>query len=292
MFYDTLLMSAQLMLGKPVVDAILGPLEQEQNESTLVVVQVGGRPESNSYVSQLTRTSKRIPQMKFEHHLLDGTISLDNLREEILDLNRRPDVGGYMLQLPLPDDLQIKMNEVRGWIDPLKDLEVLGHTQRGMFFSEVVPGQILPPTPYGVVKMLRVHNVDLRGKIAVIVGDGLVGEPLKIMMGHDKLTQIVCNETTPDLGAMTRIGDIVVSAVGKVPKLITGDMVKPGAVVINVGMMHKRGGAPNEFEGDIDVSSVQEVASMVTPILGGSGPVTVAALVQNLFRAIRIAKTN
>jgi 5,10-methylene-tetrahydrofolate dehydrogenase/methenyl tetrahydrofolate cyclohydrolase len=280
-------MPAQLMLGKPVVEAILAPLEQEQVESTLAVVQVGGRKESNSYIKQLTKTAERITQMGLEHHLLDDSASPERLYQEITDLNRRPEVGGYMLQLPLPEHLQSRMNEIRSWIEPSKDLEVLGYTQRGMFFSEAVPGQLLPPTPYGVMKMLRVHQVNMRGKIAVIVGDGLVGEALKVMMGHDKLTQIVCNETTPDISSLTRMGDIVVGAAG-VPNIVTGDMVKDGAVVINVGM--KFNTDTNKMDGDIDVESVQQRASLVTPVMGGSGPVTVAALVQNLFRAVRLAK--
>ncbi len=278
-------MSAVLITGKPVVEAILAPLEQEQRESTLAVVQVGGRKESNSYVTQLTQTANRITQMTLEHHALDESASPEVLKAEMDELNQRPEIGGYMLQLPLPPHLQLRLQEVRDWIDPTKDIDVLGHGQRGIFLSEKRKGQILPPTPYAVMKMLQYHEVDVRGKIVTIVGDGMVGGMLKIMLGNDKATQIVCNETTQNLELMTRMGDVVVGASG-VPNLITGDMVKKGAVVVNVGMKFNAG--TGKMDGDVDVESVMERASMVTPIKGGTGPVTVAALVQNLFRAVRM----
>jgi methylenetetrahydrofolate dehydrogenase (NADP+) / methenyltetrahydrofolate cyclohydrolase len=280
-------MSATLLQGQPVVDAMLQPLEAELENTTLAVVQVGGKPESNSYVKQLRNTAKRLPGLTVDHIGLAAHETLDALHLVMKDLNRRPEVAGYMLQLPLPSHLQERLQEVRHWIAPEKDIDLFGYTQRGVFLSEKRPGQLLPPTPYAVMKMLQHARFDVRGKVVVVVGDGMVGSMLKVMLGNDKATQIVCNEHTPDLASFVMRGDVVVGAAG-VPNIITGDMLKPGAVAINVGM--KWNEEKKIMEGDIDVDSVMDRASIVTPVKGGTGPATVAALVQNVFRAARMRK--
>lgn len=271
-----------MMLGKPVVDAMLDDLSEDRTEAGLTIVQVGELPESASYVKQVKKTAERIRNLRLTHLQLPETIDTGDLQGALMDLGTDRTVSGYMLQLPLPEHLQERLQEVRDWISPKKDIDLQGFEQRGIFLSGKQEGQLLPPTPYAVMKMLKHYRVDVRGRIAVIIGDGQVGGLLKVMMGNDKATQIVVNECTPDLASFTRQGDIVVGASG-IPDLLTGDMIKDGAVVVNVGMKFMDG----KMRGDVDVESVAKRASKVTPILGGLGQVTVMALIQNALRAAR-----
>jgi|GEM_PF-2827147 len=275
-------MAAEMMYGKPVVDAMIDRLNEEKIDAGLTVVQVGSLPESSSYVTQVEKTADKLPHLGFEHAHLQESTTFEELQLIIRDLNRNPKVSGYMFQLPLPSKLQVRLDEIRKWISPDKDVDLIGHAQRGVFLSGKREGQLLPPTPYAVMKMLKMYQIDVMGKIAVIIGDGHVGSLLKIMMGNDKATQIVCNEHTPDLAHLTRQGDIVVAATG-IPNIMNGSMIKEGAVVVNVGMKFVNG----TMMGDVDVDSVKEVASKVTPVSKGLGPVTVAALIQNTFRAAK-----
>lgn len=274
-------MPAELLLGRPVVDAMLLPLADEP-EHGLAVIQVGSTPESDSYVKQAKNTAKRMPNLAFTHLHLSRDATREELRDAMRACREDPHVHGCMLQLPLPPHLHPHLEEIRDWMAPEKDVDLLGTRQRGLLTREKRPNQIVPPTPYAVMKLLQYYDVEVRGKIAAVVGDGEVGALLKIMLGNDKATQIVCNDKTPDVGELTRLADIVVGCCAA-PDSIRGDRVKPGATVVNVGMREVHG----TLRGDVHVESVRERAARVTPVLGGLGPVTVAALIQNVFRAGR-----
>lgn len=268
------------MLGRPVVETMLEQLASKQMHAGLAIVQVGDVPESTSYVKQVHTTAKRLSNLHINHHHLPVTTTRRELEEMMRSLNEDTSVSGYMLQLPLPPPLQEGLDEIRTWIAAEKDIDLLGHAQRGVFLSGKREGQLLPPTPYAVMKLLKHYKQDVRGKIVVVVGDGQVGSLLKVMLGNDKATQIVCNEHTPHLADFTKQGDIVVAATG-IPDLVTGDMIKQDAVVVNVGMKFVEG----TMRGDVQIESVQERAAHITPITAGLGPVTVMALINNAFRA-------
>lgn len=270
-----------MMPGKPVVDEILEGCKTGPEDTGLSIVQVGHLPESDSYVAQVEKTAKRVPNLYFQYDAVSEDASLRTLQDVLFSLNEDEGIHGYMLQMPLPPHLQEKFNMIREWINPRKDVDVLGYHTRGVLLSGKRPNQIVPPKPYAVMKILKHYKVDLRGKIVTVVGDGLVGGLLKIMLGNDSATQIICNEHTQNLAELTSIADVVVGASG-VPNIIHGDMIKEGAVVVNVGMKEAADGT---MQGDVHVDSVTEKASLVTPIRGGLGPVTVAALIQNTFRA-------
>ena len=277
-------MPAEMMLGQPVVDAIIERCEQQSPvEATLAIIQVGDKPESTSYVRQAKKQAPMFPGLKLVHHQLPVSTAAEELRDLMHRLNNEPSISAYMLQQPLPPRLQDNIDDIRGWIAPEKDADPFGHRERGKLFGQKRPDQIVPCTPYAVMKMLDHYQVIVKGKVFVIVGDGQVGGLLKVMVGNDKGTQVVCNEFTPDLAHWTRQGDIVVGAAGRVPNLINAEMIKEGAVVVNVGMIDVAG----HMKGDIHVESVQEKARLVTPVLKGLGRVTVAALMQNVLRLER-----
>jgi methylenetetrahydrofolate dehydrogenase (NADP+)/methenyltetrahydrofolate cyclohydrolase len=280
-------MSSQLIFGKPVVETMISDLAQQTIDVRLSVIQVGNAPESESYIKQLRTTAAKLTRLCIDTHQLRESTTLEELFGLMTMLNLDRSLSGYMLHLPLPPELQANLDRIRSWINAEQDIDMLGYTQRGKFFSEKRKGQILPPTPYAVMKMLKMylpHRDDGKeptyGKRVAIVGDGQIGSMLKHMLRNDCATQLVINDASHEPEELCRMADIIVGAAG-VPDLITKDWIKEGAVVINVGMKFMNG----KMHGDIDVESVREKAAMVTPVLGGTGPVTVAALIQNAYRA-------
>lgn len=280
-------MPAQLLHGKPVAESIVERIGADGTHTGLRIVQVGEHAESDSYFKQLLRTAKQVRGLTVERHLLPADAELGDLHALMEGLNADADVHGYMVHLPLPPALQERLRQVRRWIADSKDVDFLGYHHAGKLLTGKHPEQLTPPTPYAVMKMLKHYGVTVAGKIVAIVGDGLVGSRLKVMVGNDLGTQIVCNAKTPNIASLVAQADIVVGAAGT-PDLITGDMIKEGATVINVGMHFDE--AQQRMHGDVDVASVSRKAARVTPILGGLGPVTVASLIQNVFRAKRSAE--
>lgn len=275
-------MSAELLLGQPVVDAMIRNLPDDRGALNVGIIQIGRRPESDSYITQVDKTVGKVRGMRLDLRGLMDDCSPDELKREMTDMNRDPSLGGYMLQLPLPPHLQERLHLIRTWIAPQKDIDLLGYEQSGTLMYGKRADQLVPPTPYAVLKTLQHYGCDTRGKVMAIVGDGEVGSRLKIMVGNDKCNQIVLNETVEDLNRWTRQADIVVGAAG-VPGIITDDSIKDGAVVVNVGVRFKEG----KLQGDVDVDSVLQKASKVTPRIGGLGPVTVMSLLQNVVRAVK-----
>jgi methylenetetrahydrofolate dehydrogenase (NADP+)/methenyltetrahydrofolate cyclohydrolase len=195
----------------------------------------------------------------------------------ILELNRRDDVDGILLQLPLPDGLDDDaMTEL---IDPAKDVDGLTAVNAG----RVVQGRdaLVPCTPSGVMILLESAGAELSGAEAVVVGrSNLVGRPVASLLLAKNATVTTCHSRTKDLGEVTRRADVLVSCVG-MPELIDGSMVKPGAIVIDVGTTRGEDG----LVGDINFAAVQGVAGAVTPVPGGVGPMTIACLLENTIKA-------
>ena len=275
-------MPATILSGKDVSAAILETLKDrvQKLDPKLVVVQVGNDPASESYIKQKLKSCDAVG-MRHEHMHLKEDTTKKELFALIDTLNADADVTGFIVQLPLPKHLQEFVPQVIKAIDPKKDIDGFGAYNLGKMFLSVEFKHLPPATPSGVIQMLEHYKIPVEGKHAVIVGrSNIVGKPLAIMLLNRGATVTVAHSKTKDLGEMTRQADILCVAVGKA-KLITKDMVKPGAVVIDVGMNRVDG----KLCGDVDFEAVKEVASAITPVPGGVGPLTVASLIRNCIRA-------
>ncbi len=279
--------TARILSGKTHADALLAELAPlaEELRPTLTIVQVGEDSASDTYIGKKIEAAAKIG-ITATHLKLDADISLVSLVDEIESLNANPEVDGYIIQLPLPDQLWASFDRIAAAIDPHKDVD--GFTVEN--FGDMAlngAGEFLPPaTAAGVIRLLEEEKIAIAGKHAVIVGrSNLVGKPLALMLLNRDATVTICHSKTKDLGAITAMADILVSAVGK-PGLITADMVKKGAVVIDIGTTHVKG----KLTGDVDFDAVSKKASAISPVPGGVGPLTVACLLANVVDAAEEAE--
>jgi methylenetetrahydrofolate dehydrogenase (NADP+) / methenyltetrahydrofolate cyclohydrolase len=275
-------MPARILSGDEPAASVLNTLRDQVKrlDPKLCIVQVGSHPASDSYVRKKLKSAEGIG-MRAEHRKLDDAIDLRSLLSVIDALNQDDDVSGFIVQLPLPDHLAASVPLVLKAIDPSKDADGFTAYNLGKTFLSTEFEHLPPATPAGIVAMLEHYDIDVAGKHAVIVGrSNIVGKPLAMMLLNRSATVTVCHSKTSDLGSLTRQADILVAAVGK-PKLITADMVKPDTVVIDVGMSKEDGA----LTGDVDFEAVKEIASAITPVPGGVGPMTVASLLRNCVRA-------
>ena len=243
----------------------------------LAVIIVGNDPASAIYVRNKARASGEIG-MRSEVHALDEATSQAKLVAFVERLNEDPAVHGILVQLPLPR--RIDARAVIESIAPEKDVDGFHYFNVG----SLVTGEpaFYPCTPWGVMKMLEHEAIPVQGAHAVVVGRStIVGKPMALLLLNAGATVTICHSKTRDLGAMTRQGDILVAAVGHA-RLIGGDMVKPGAVVIDVGINRE---ADGKLSGDVDFEAVRQVASRITPVPGGVGPMTIAMLLANTVKS-------
>ncbi len=282
-------MTAQILDGKALAATIKAELKERVSALAergilpgLGTVLVGDDPGSHSYVAGKHRDCAQVGIASLEINL-PATTTADELRAEIERLNDDPACTGFIVQLPLPG--QLDDNWALGLVDPGKDADGLHPANLGrLVLSEPGP---LPCTPRGIVELLRRNGVELSGAEVCVVGRGTtVGRPLGLLLTRksENATVTLCHTGTVDVAAHTRRADIVIAAAGR-PGLITGDMVKPGAVCVDVGITRTEQG----LVGDLD-PSVREVASWVAPVPGGVGPMTRAMLLSNVVdRAERLA---
>lgn len=257
----------------------------------LTVVLVGGDPASEVYVASKTRACEAVG-MRGHTIRLPESVSRDELFEVIDGLNADPEVHGILVQLPLPEQLPYKAVLER--IDPAKDVDGFHPLNAGLAFVGDPTGYV-PATPAGIMEILSREKVPTRGRHVVIVGRSLiVSKPLAslLMAPGPDATVTLTHKYTVDLPAHTRMADILVVAVGK-PGLITADMVKPGATVIDVGVTRVPDATAERgyvLKGDVDFEGVGEVAGAITPVPGGVGPMTIAMLLANTLSAARRAR--
>jgi methylenetetrahydrofolate dehydrogenase (NADP+)/methenyltetrahydrofolate cyclohydrolase len=250
----------------------------------LAIILVGDDGASQTYVAHKVKACKEVgfhyTMMRFA-----DTISQEKLMKHIDHVNNDDDVDGFIVQLPLPDHISVE--KITEKIRPDKDVD--GFTNHN--FGSIVSKNplIMPATPFGVMELLRRYNIETEGKYVVVVGASrLTGAPLSMMLteqGHATVT--ICHKYTQDIKKYTTHADILISAVGK-PGLITADMVKEGAVVIDIGTTRVEGPQfKNGFalKGDVDFNAVSAKASFITPVPGGVGPMTIASLLLNTLRA-------
>jgi methylenetetrahydrofolate dehydrogenase (NADP+)/methenyltetrahydrofolate cyclohydrolase len=288
-------MAAKIIDGKQVAAQIRAELQKEIDELKnkhgvtpgLAVILVGENPASQVYVRSKNKTAHEIG-IYSEQHNLDAATPESELLTLIDKLNKDPKIHGILVQLPLPE--QIDEKKVLNRIHPDKDVDGFHPMNLGrMMVGEPL---FLPCTPYGVQKLLAYSNVDTEGKHVVVVGrSNIVGKPVANMLLQKakdaNATVTVCHSRTKDLPAVTRQADILIAAIG-VPEFVTGDMVKEGVVVIDVGVNRiEDASAPKgtRLVGDVKFDEVSEKAAAITPVPGGVGPMTITMLLYNTVQS-------
>lgn len=277
-------MTAQIIDGKTIAQQVRAEwklradaLKARGITPGLAVIIVGEDPASKVYVANKVKACAELG-LHSEHIVMSADTSEPSLLAKIAALNSDARIHGILVQLPVPK--HIDSNKVLETISPDKDVD--GFHQ--MNVGALVTGNIrfAPCTPYGAMKMLEKSGISIEGKHAVVVGrSNIVGKPMALMLLQQNATVTICTSKTVDLAKFTRDADILVVATGK-PKMITGDMIKPGAAVIDVGINRLPDG---KLCGDVDFDSAKQVAGWITPVPGGVGPMTITMLVANTVSA-------
>ncbi len=278
---------AKLIDGKAIAAAVRAEVAEETAALKkqgitpgLAVILVGDDPASRIYVNNKKKACEGAG-LYSEEITLPANVSEEELLKTVEELNRRPDIHGILCQLPLPKPLSDRT--VIAAIAPEKDVDAFHATNVGHIM--IGDHTFLPCTPAGVMELLARSGVEVEGKQCVVVGrSNIVGKPMAMLLLGQNGTVTVCHSRTKNLKEICRTADILVAAVGKA-KLITGDMVKPGAAVIDVGMNRDENG---KLCGDVDFESVEPVAGYITPVPGGVGPMTIAMLLKNTMTAVKI----
>jgi methylenetetrahydrofolate dehydrogenase (NADP+)/methenyltetrahydrofolate cyclohydrolase len=277
-------MTAQLIDGNALAKTIrakvagrTAALKASGVNPALSIILVGSDPASQVYTKHKVNDSTETG-LAATLETYPADMSEADLLNRIRVLNDDPKVHGILVQLPLPRHMDSQ--KVIETISPAKDVDGFHVASAGALMTGA-PG-FWPCTPHGCMKMLESIGYDLRGKHAVVIGrSNIVGKPMAMMLLAQSATVTICHSATQDLAALTRQADVIVAAVGK-RNLVTADMVKPGAVVIDVGMNRKEDG---KLTGDVDFDGVREVAGWITPVPGGVGPMTRAMLLLNTLEA-------
>ena len=248
----------------------------------LVIVQVGNNQASNVYIKNKLKAADFVG-IKATHIHYEENIQSEDLITKIKELNASEEVDGIIVQLPLPKHLN--ENDIINEIDNSKDVDGFGLINKGKLFCGL--DCLKSATPYGVMKLLEMYNIDLSGKNAVVIGrSNIVGKPMAMMLLSKNATVTMCHSKTQNLKEVCKNADILVVAIGKA-KFVTKDMVKEGAVVIDVGMNRDE---YNKLCGDVDFENVKDTASYITPVPGGVGPLTISMLLLNTLTAYKTRK--
>ena len=279
-------MSYQLIDGKQIAKEIRAELKKEVGQLTeeglkpgLAVIMVGNNPASETYVRSKIRASEEIG-LHSRLIRMEETVQEEELLNQVKELNEDPAIHGILVQLPLP--AHIDPDKVIATISPSKDVDGFSPVNMG----KMMIGQngLLPCTPYGIMQLFKRTGISLEGKHAVVVGrSNIVGKPMAMLLQQANATVTLCHSKTADLAHHTRQADILVAAVGR-GEMITKEFVKPGAVVIDVGMNRNEAG---KLVGDVNFEEVAPVCSAITPVPGGVGPMTVAMLMKNTVMAAK-----
>ena len=279
-----------LMDGKATAQVVKNRVAQQiqtiragGNDVTLAVVQVGHKPASDVYIRNKKKACEEVG-IKFSLYEMDESISETELKNLIIKLNDDIFVTGIIVQLPLPD--HIDEDEIKALIMPMKDVDGFNPTSVGLLHMGTL--SMAPCTAAGIMRLLEANHVDVAGKHCVVVGrSDIVGKPVSAMLLDADATVTVCHSKTVGLKEICKTADVLVVAVGK-SRFINQDYVKDGAVVIDVGINRD---SDNKLTGDVDTEDVKNVASMVTPVPGGVGPMTVAMLLDNCVTAHDIQRS-
>ncbi len=278
---------AQIIDGKAVSKQVRERVAEETAQLKkkgitpgLAVIIVGDDPASQVYVRNKERACEEVGFYSEKFALPENTTQQE-LNALVKELNERPEISGILCQLPLPKHLDDK--EVINLIDPLKDVDAFHPVNVGAIM--IGDYHFLPCTPAGVMELIHSTGVEISGKKAVVMGrSNIVGKPMAMLLLHENATVEITHSKTVDLKSITSQADILVAAIGRA-KFVTADMVKDGAVVIDVGMNRDENG---KLCGDVDFESVKDKCSFITPVPGGVGPMTISMLMQNTLTAAKI----
>lgn len=271
--------------GKKIKTEILDSLQEKVSllnvKPKLVVIQVGNDEASNVYIKQKQKMCEYIGY-HYEHIHLEDNITTSFLVDKINKLNNDDSVSGILVQMPLPSHIDTSI--IQNAVAPFKDVDGLCDINAGKLFHG--KEALYPCTPYGIMELLKRYNISVEGKNVVIIGrSNLVGKPLAAMMLNNNATVEVCHSKTINLSEHTKKADILIAAVGK-PNFIVKEMVKDGAVVIDVGISRQN----DKLCGDVYFENVKDIASYITPVPGGVGPMTVAMLGVNTLMAYNMQR--
>jgi methylenetetrahydrofolate dehydrogenase (NADP+) / methenyltetrahydrofolate cyclohydrolase len=278
-------MTYKLIDGKKIAseffDKIKAEVSKMKNKPGLAIVKVGNNPASEIYISNKVKKAKELG-FHFERINLNEKSRLEDVLNAVDKLNQNDKIHGFIVQLPLPK--QIDENLIIGGILPQKDVD--GFTALSMGNLAIGNNLMIPATAKGCLELIKSTGQKISGKNAVIVGrSNIVGKPLALLLLQENATVTICHSKTNKLSSFTKNADILVAAVGK-PKLIKQDMVKEGAIVIDVGI-NKIG---SEICGDVDFDNVKNSAAFITPVPGGVGPMTIAMLLENTLKASKLSR--
>lgn len=277
----------QLIDGKELSKRIKEELKIEADKlkekgiiPKLAVILVGDDSASKVYVKNKSKACNEVG-VEFEEILLNSNTSMEKLLSIIDELNNRKDINGILLQSPIPKGLNIQ--EAFERIKWEKDVDGFNPINVGRLM--IGQDTFISCTPYGIIKMLEACNIEIQGKNAVIIGrSNIVGKPLIQCLLNKNATVTICHSKTQNIKEITKTADILISAVGKI-NIVTADMIKDGAVVIDVGMNKNDKG---KLVGDVDFEKVKEKSSYITPVPGGVGPMTIAMLMNNVIKATKL----
>ena len=273
---------AKIIDGKAIAQSVKDQLkikvsefkEKFNRDITLAVILVGENPASQVYVRNKIKATEYVGMKSLSFYLPENATK-EQVKETILGLANDKSVDGILVQLPLPKHLD--ENEMLNLIPASKDVD--GFLAQNV--GNLILGQpcTIACTPFGVLKMLQSENIEMAGKNAVVIGrSNIVGKPMAMLLLQENCTVTICHSKTKDLKSVCKNADILVAAIGK-PKFVTADMVKDGAVVIDVGINRTENG----LVGDVDYENVSKIASYITPVPGGVGPMTIAMLLENTY---------
>lgn len=269
--------------SKELKEEIKQQVKELPSKPKLLVILVGDDPASKVYVASKEKASRNCG-IDAETIVLDENVSQKEIIDCIEKANRDKSINAILVQLPLPDHINTKA--VIEAIDPLKDVDGLTSLNQGKLFLGL--NGIVPCTPKGIMHLFEKYNVDLTGKNAIVIGRSLlVGKPLSMLLLAKNATVTIAHSKTKNLKELCLGMDIIVSAVGK-PKMITADMVKEGAIVIDVGINRVH----NTLVGDVDYLSVCDKCARITPVPGGVGPMTIACLLENVVECYKMQMEN
>jgi len=275
-----ILMSGTELRKKKLIE-LKSKVENLNEQLSLAVLNVGNDSASEVYIKQKEKLAIELGY-KFLHTTFSENIEERVILEKIDELNENDDIDGIIVQMPVPKHLN--PTTIQNRVDPLKDVDGLNSINKGKLLHN--EECLVSCTPKGIIDLLHEYKIETSGKLAVVIGrSALVGKPISALLSNLDATVIMCHSKTKNLKELTRLADILVVAAGK-QGIITKDMIKPGVVVIDVGI-HR---TENGLKGDVDFDCVKDLASYITPVPGGVGPMTVYELMENVYTAHTLRK--